>query len=192
MSITTEQYTAAAGQVRGATEKSVELFKQGTQSFTDQLGSFTQLPQIDLVPAVERYFDLVQHGVDLNRELLTRWVQTLNSLTGVLRDQAETVSTVVRDQTDRVAELASQQAEKVEQAAKEQAAKVEQAEKEEARKVRQAQREQEKQAAEKAREPYQDLTKAELSDKLAERDLPKSGNVDELIDRLVEADTSSN
>ncbi|MGO9143149.1 MAG: SAP domain-containing protein [Streptosporangiaceae bacterium] len=32
------------------------------------------------------------------------------------------------------------------------------------------------------------MTKAELSDLLAKRDLPKSGNVDDLIERLVEAD----
>ena len=37
---------------------------------------------------------------------------------------------------------------------------------------------------------YEGLTKAELSDKLAERDLPKTGTVDELIDRLVAADTN--
>ncbi len=33
------------------------------------------------------------------------------------------------------------------------------------------------------------MTKAELSDELANRGLPKTGNVSALIDRLVEADT---
>ena len=33
------------------------------------------------------------------------------------------------------------------------------------------------------------LTKAELSDQLGQRDLPKTGNVDELVERLVEADS---
>ena len=33
------------------------------------------------------------------------------------------------------------------------------------------------------------LTKAELSDLLAQRKLPKTGNIDELIERLVEADS---
>jgi hypothetical protein len=32
-------------------------------------------------------------------------------------------------------------------------------------------------------------TKAELSDQLGRRDLPKTGNVDELVERLVEADS---
>jgi hypothetical protein len=33
------------------------------------------------------------------------------------------------------------------------------------------------------------LTKVELSDRLAERGLPKTGDVDELIERLVSADS---
>jgi len=37
--------------------------------------------------------------------------------------------------------------------------------------------------------PYEDLTKAELGDQLAERGLPKTGNVDDLIERLVNADS---
>jgi hypothetical protein len=40
-----------------------------------------------------------------------------------------------------------------------------------------------------ARERYEDLTKAELNDLLDQRNLPKTGNVDELVERLVEADS---
>ena len=42
---------------------------------------------------------------------------------------------------------------------------------------------------EQARQQYQDLSKAELTDLLGRRDLPKNGSVDELVDRLVDADT---
>jgi hypothetical protein len=48
--------------------------------------------------------------------------------------------------------------------------------------------EQRRQAHEKARARYEGMTKAELSDLLAERNLPKTGNVDELVERLAEAD----
>jgi hypothetical protein len=41
----------------------------------------------------------------------------------------------------------------------------------------------------KARERYEGLTKAELSDQLDKRHLPKTGTVDELVERLVEADS---
>ena len=54
-----------------------------------------------------------------------------------------------------------------------------------ARQARQAGREH----ARQARQRYQGLPKAELSELLAKRDLPKTGNIDELIERLVEADT---
>jgi flavin-dependent dehydrogenase len=40
-----------------------------------------------------------------------------------------------------------------------------------------------------ARARYQDLTKAELADLLGQRDLPRNGTVEELVDRLVDADT---
>ena len=53
----------------------------------------------------------------------------------------------------------------------------------------QAEREQARHAHDNARERYEGLTKAELSDRLDQRNLPKTGNVDELVERLVEADS---
>jgi hypothetical protein len=50
-------------------------------------------------------------------------------------------------------------------------------------------REQARRAHDQARERYEGLTKAELSDLLDKRDLPKTGTVDELVERLVEADS---
>jgi hypothetical protein len=79
-----------------------------------------------------------------------------------------------------------EQAAQAEQAVREQAEKAEQ---ERARQARKAEREQARQAHEKARQRYEGQAKAELSDQLAERDLPKAGNVDELTERLIEADT---
>ena len=43
--------------------------------------------------------------------------------------------------------------------------------------------------ARKASERYEGLTKAELSDLLDKPNLPKTGNNDELVERLVEADS---
>jgi hypothetical protein len=60
---------------------------------------------------------------------------------------------------------------------------------EQADKAEQAAREQARHAHEMARERYEGLTKAELSDLLDQRNLPKTGNVDELVERLVEADS---
>jgi hypothetical protein len=62
------------------------------------------------------------------------------------------------------------------------------AEKDLAAEARRAEREHARREHARARARYEGLTKAELSDLLAKRDLPKTGNVDELIERLVEAD----
>jgi hypothetical protein len=94
----------------------------------------------------------------------------------------------VRDKAEAAGNVARDQAENAEQAAREQAAKAEQAEKELARQTRQAEREHARQAHKRARARYEGLTKAELSDLLAQRELPKTGNIGDLIKRLVEAD----
>ena len=185
----TESYTAVATKAREATEKSVESWKQGAKTLTDQANVLATMPAVDLTQPVARYFDFVQKSVDLNRDLATRWAELVTSMTGTVREQAEKVSSIVKDQTDRAADVATESAHKAEELAQEQADLAEKAEKEQERLARQAERAAAKEAKAKAREPYEELTKAELSDQLAERGLPKSGNVEELIERLVSADS---
>jgi hypothetical protein len=175
MTSMTRHYTGAASQARNAADKTADLWTQGAGRIT---GLIPRLPQIDLIPAVERYFDLVQRMVDINRSLTVKWVQAAGTLTGVARDQAESAADVVREMPASVGH-----------AVHEQAAKAEQAEQERARQARKAEREQARQAHDQARERYEGLTKAELSDQLAERNLPKTGTVDELTERLIEADS---
>ena len=188
-SIGTESYTAVAGQARRATERGVEVFKKNAKTFADQANVVGALPTIDLTEPVARYFEYVQKSVDLHRELLTKWAELVNSLTGTVREQAEKASGFVREQTDVISDLAVRQAEKAEDLAQRQAAEVEEAEKEQEKVTNAADRAAAKKAKEQAREPYEGLTKAELSDLLAERELPKSGTVEELIERLVSADS---
>jgi hypothetical protein len=81
--------------------------------------------------------------------------------------------------------MAAHQFERTEQVAQ---GRVEQVEQERrVKRARQAEGDRVKLDRAKAREAYEGLTKAELSDQLAALGLPKSGNVDDLIDRLVEA-----
>jgi hypothetical protein len=244
----TEQFEKAASTARTATEKSVEMWKQGAQTFADQAGKLTGLPQVDVTSGVQQYFEMVQRAVDVNRELAEKWAALVTSLTGVAREQVKSVSNVVVEQVEQVGDLATAQAKRAEQLAHEEAERVEAAEKEavraakaeerriakeaqeeveraeaaekeavraakaeERRIAKEAQEEAEraeaaekeeiraakaeerriaKEAHDKAREAYQGKTKAELSDLLAERELPKTGNLDELVERLVEADTA--
>lgn len=132
MTSTTERYRAAASQSAGTVEKIADFWTQGSQKLTDYMPA--GLPQVDLVPFVERYFEFVQRTVDISRDLTIKWAESAGMLSGAVREQA-------RHDHD------------------------------------------------KARERYEGLTKAELSDQLGQRDLPKTGNVDELVERLVEADS---
>jgi flagellar biosynthesis GTPase FlhF len=219
MTSMTRQYSAAASQARNAVDKTADVWTEGARAVTGRLFG---LPQVDLVPAVERYFDLVQRAVEINRRLAVRWAEAAGTLSGAVREKAESAGDVVREKAEAAGDIAREQAENAERAAHEQAAKAEQAEKELARQARQAEREQaenaeraaheqaakaeqaEKELArqgrqaereharrahQRARARYEGLPKAELSDLLAKRDLPKTGNIDELIERLVEADS---
>lgn len=182
----TESSTALAHRARTATETSTDALKRGTKTLTDRADLVAQLPTLDLTGPVARYFEYVQKSVDLNRDLAIRWAELVTSLSGAVREQAESFSHLLTDGAETVADVATEHAEN---AAREQAEEIEQAEKDQARKAKQAERAQAKHDHEQAREAYQGLTKVELSDKLAERDLPKSGTVEELIERLVSADS---
>ena len=183
MTSMTRQYSSATSRARSAVDKTADFWAQGARTLTDRLPG---LPQIDLIPAVERYFDLVQQTVDINRRLTIKWVEAAGTLSEMVRDRAESAGNLVREKAESAGDIVRDKAESAERTAREQA---EQAEKERAREARFAERQQARQAHDKARERYEGLTKAELSDQLAKRQLPKSGNVAELIERLVEADS---
>src|SRR5580658_7817482 len=176
MTSTTERYRAAASQSASTVEKIADFWTQGSQRLNDYM--LPRLPQVDLIPVVERYFEFVQRTVDISRDLTLKWAEAAGTLSGAVREQAESTRDFVHEQAG-----------KAEQAARQQADKAEQAEKELAREVRKAERDQAKHAHDQARERYEGLTKAELSDQLDHRHLPKTGNVDELVERLVEADS---
>ena len=132
MTSTTQRYRAAASQSASTAEKIADFWTQGSQRLSDYM--LPGLPQVDLVPVVERYFEFVQRTVDISRNLTLSWAEAAGTLSGAVREQA-------------------------------------------------------RRAHEEARQRYEGLTKAELSDLLDKRNLPKTGNVDELVERLVEADS---
>ncbi|MGD0240249.1 MAG: SAP domain-containing protein [Streptosporangiaceae bacterium] len=147
MSAMTRQYSETASRASGAAERAVERWEQRVGKVTDRFPAL--VPRVDLVPAVEHYFDFVQRAVDMNRDIAVRWARAVGTVSGTARERAESAGEVEAHRIER------QRA---------------------------------RQAHEKARARYEGLTKAELSDLLVQRNLPKTGNVDELVERLVEAD----
>ncbi len=184
-------YADATRKAGTAFTTTLESLKDSFSTATDQFRAIPtvgNLPQIDVTEAVERQFAFIQQVIDLNHQYARQLAEVANTLTGVTRQQIESVTSVVRDQVETVAQAARTGSDTVEKAVREQADEVEQAERQKARDAAKAERQERKEADEKARAPYADLTKAELSELAAKRNLPKTGTVDELVARLVEAD----
>jgi len=193
------QYSNSASRAGDAAEKGLNWWARGVRQVTDRARTGPKLPQVDLVPPVERYFDFVQRTVETNRRRTVRWAESANALSDAVRHRAESAGTVVQRGAESIDVLVRGKAGTVEQTAREEsarAAKVARQQAEEAqrsdqdraREARLIERNRSRQVHQRARERYQDMTKSELSDLLEKRDLPKTGNRDELIDRLAEAD----
>jgi hypothetical protein len=182
----TRQYSETASRASGVAKRAAERWQQRAGKVADRFPAL--VPRVDLVPAVEHYFDFVQRAVDMNRGIAVRWARTVGTVSGAAREQAESAGEIVRERAEAAGEIVRERAESFERAAGEQAEKAERAQEELAREARRIERQRARQAHEKARARYEGMTKAELSDLLAERNLPKTGNVDELVERLAEAD----
>ena len=96
MTSTTERYRAAASQSASTVEKIADFWTQGSKKLTDYMPA--GLPQVDLVPIVERYFEFVQRTVDISRDLTIKWAESAGMLSGAVREQAESVGGLVREQ----------------------------------------------------------------------------------------------
>ncbi len=122
--------------------------------------------RMDAGAAIDQMFDFWNKTLEVQRDA----VKTLAGVTASVGEtvraqaqaQAQSVGEMVREQTETATRVAREQLDLVTEAAQEQAAK-----------------------------GYETLTKAELQDELDRRNLPKTGNVDELRARLVEDDHKS-
>ena len=101
MPSTTERYSAAASQSASTVEKIADFWTQGSQRLSDHM--LPGLPQVDLVPVVERYFEFVQRTVDISRNLTLSWAEAAGTLSGAVREQAESMGGLVREQAGRPA-----------------------------------------------------------------------------------------
>jgi hypothetical protein len=193
------QYSSSASRAGDAVEKAINLWTQGVRQVTDRKRVRPKLPQVDLVPPVERYFDFVQRTVETNRGRTVRWAKSATALSDTVRQRAESAGNVMRGRAESLGVLVRGKAGVIEQAAREESARAakvarqqaeetQRADQERAREARLIERDRSRQVDQRARQRYQDMTKAELSDLLEKRNLPKTGTRDELAVRLAEAD----
>ena len=181
-----EQYTSTVKQTQEAWVGIVESLTDNLQSF----GKQSPFAVVDPAEAIDQVFDFWEKTLEAQREVAKQLVGVTVAAGERVRTQAEQLGSVVREQAEQVTSAAREQAEQVTGAARQQAEAVreqaeaaEKAERAQAAAARRAEREQ-------AKARYEDLTKVELQDQLASRELPKTGNVDELRARLVADDLS--
>jgi hypothetical protein len=168
----TDAATSWAGSIKDAAAQVPDPFAMlnATALITQSVTFARQLQQANLEYAVN----------------LLRAVSVAGEAAGQYRDS---VGSVLRNQVNALSDSVHEQVNKTDQIIQDQAERAEQAERDEIRQARAAERREARQAHQTARERYEGKTKTELADELSTRDLPKTGNLDELIDRLVDADT---
>lgn len=190
-----ETITTAAEQSRAGMQRSVDLWSESTRSLTEQTQRLWTLPRVDVGEAVRRYVDYLRDVRQLTSDAACKWVGTLPLISDSIRDQlqlltdlqhdhAQAFSAWISGETQTLSNAATGQVDPADQDAREGGDQAGQAE------ATAAARRETRQFSQEARDRYQGLTKAELSHRLAERDLPRTGSVDELVDRLVSADTN--
>ena len=117
MTSMTRQYSSATSRARSAVDKTADFWTQGARTLTDRLPA---LPQIDLIPAVERYFDFVQGTVEINRRITIKLAGTAGTLSELVRVRAESAGNLVRDKAESAGDIVRDKAESAERTAREQ------------------------------------------------------------------------
>lgn len=167
----TEQLAGMADGVRTAVGASAEVWRRRAEEMTAEAGAWVKLPAPSLDQATEQYFEYLQRSLQVNRELSKKWADALSSLSDAAGSQAGALGAAVRGHTEAIRDWLVAEIDTVQRAATSQVEAVQEAKRS------------------TVRERYSDLPKAELADLLGERDLPRTGTVDELLERLVDADT---
>ena len=156
----------------------IETFRQTQETWADVVKSFTTDAQwnfgqssplftyLDPNKAIDQVFDFWEKSLEAQRTVAKQLVGATISAGEKVREQVESVSAVARQNADSFGQALREQADSVTESFQSAADAV----------------------REQAAKTYDDLTKAELQDELGARNLPKTGNVDELRERLVADD----
>ena len=178
-----------------ALERQLNLIQQLVDvnaGYARQLAEATNTVNDAVRQHLEGLSSVMQQQVQSVSETTQRNVERLEETVHETADQAEQVQREARERAAKVEREQRQQAAKAESDQRRQTAKVEREQREQAEQAEREKRQQAQKAQrekrQQARERYSNLNKNELSDEAAKRNLPKTGNVDELVDRLVEHD----
>lgn len=169
-------------------------WRNGLSTWNAPFQAVPAIPQFDVVEAVERQVKVLQQFVDVNVEYVRQLAEAGNTVNGAVRQHFDGLSDVWYNQVQNASEVAQGTVQTFEESVRDTAEQAEHAQREQAEK---AQREfvakverDARHDREQARDHYRAMLKAELVEEAAKRNLTKTGTVDELVERLVEDDTS--
>src|SRR3954453_16983798 len=126
-------YTETARRVENAFSTTLDTWKNSLSSVTDQFRvtpTVAAFPKVDATAAVERQFAFIKQVVDVNYEYARNLAEVANTLTGVTRQQFESVTSIVRDHAQGLADATRTAVNDLEQPVAEQADQAEKAERE--------------------------------------------------------------
>ena len=156
----------------------LDSFRQTQETWADLVKSFTADTPWAFGPAsplftyadpnktIDQFFDFWEQSLEAQRTVAKQVVGATISAGEKIREQVESVSAVARLNADAVGKALREQSDAVTATFESAAATV----------------------REQAAKNYDELTKAELQEELGARNLPKTGTVDELRERLVADD----
>ncbi len=165
---TQDNYTNTIRQSQEAWTGALETITQNVQNAFGQSGK--SFGVTDPNAAIDQVFDFWKQTLESQREIAKQLIGLSVAAGQKVREQTESVGTAIREQAESAGTAIREQSESVARASREQAEAAEKAERD------------------RAAQKYEPLTKEALQDELGRRNLPKTGNVDELRDRLIEDD----
>jgi hypothetical protein len=190
----TYNYADTTRRAESYINEALDGWRSGLNNWIAPFQAVPAIPQLDVVEAVERQTKVVQQFVDVNAEYFRQLAEAGNTVSGAVRQHFDGLSDVWYNQVQTVSEVAQGTVQTFEESVRDSAEQAEQAQRDQAK---QTQREQAAKVQREAREErqqvrdhYRGLNKNELAEEAAKRNLPKTGTVDELVDRLVEDVTS--
>ena len=167
-----DQYTDTLRQSQEAWSGAIETWTNGVQKafgsspvppFGGSLFGSAPFTLTDPTATVDQLFDFAEKVLEVQREFVKNLTSATVSVGQAVRYQAESAGQAVRNQAESTGQLIREHNDIAARAASDALAKA-------------------------ATDKYGDMTKADLQDELGRRDLPKTGNVEELRTRLVEDD----
>ena len=196
----THDFAANTRRAESVLTEALDTWKNGLNTLTapfQAVPTTPQFPQFDAAEALERQVQSMQQVIDVNVRYARQLAEAANTVAAAVRQHIEGLNSAMLSQVQSVSEVTQGTVEALEESVRGTADQAEQAEREEREQAEQAEREKRQQAQkaerekrQQVREHYRGLNKNELSEEAAKRNLPKTGTVDELVERLVQDVTS--